>query len=131
MHYGSQQQAHERDEYNATEKRVDGRKYFRASIRKRVDGPHAAQYHRCLEQRVDPVEPGKPVVAADADEQSSQQQKQPQAGRSDHSLEKDRQRRQLFMTSFEHKCVGIQNPEYRNQESGVLGSVFRILNSVF
>jgi len=116
MHYGSQQQAHERDEYNATEKRVDGRKYFRACIGKRINGPHAAQYHRCLEQRVDPVEAGKPVVAADADEQSNQQQKQSQAGRAGHSFEKDRQRRQLFMTSFEHMNTRGQRSEVGGQE---------------
>ena len=117
MHYWSQQQAHERDELNPTEKRVDGRKDFRARIRKRIDGPHAAQDHRCLEQRVDPVEAGKPVVAADSDAQSNQQQNQTQAGRSDHSLEKDGQRRQLFMASFEHMNSRGQRSEVRGWAS--------------
>ena len=108
MHYWSQQQAHERDEHNTTEKRVDGCKNFRARIRKRIDGPHAAQDHRCLEQRVDPVEAGKPVVTADSDGQRNQQQDQTQAGRSKHSLEEDWQRRQLFMSSFEHMNTGGQ-----------------------
>jgi hypothetical protein len=109
MYYGSQQQTHEGDENNTTEKRVNGGKHFRARISKRIDGPHAAQDHRRLQQRVDPVEIGKPVIAADSDGQSNQQQTQRQPSGSEHSLDKDRQRRYFFMSVFEHlKGVSCQ-----------------------
>lgn len=117
MYDGRQQQAHKGDENNTTEKRVKGGKYFRARISKRIDWPHAAQDHRRFEQRIDPVETVQPVIAADSDEQSNQQERQPQAGRSDHPFEKDRQRRYFFISVFEHKVR--ENPEYRNQESEV------------
>ncbi len=102
MYYGHEQQAHEGDEHNATEQRINGSKYFRARVSKRIDRAHATQYHRRLEQRVDPVEAGNPVIAGDPDEQNHQQQTQCQASRSDHSSKKDRQRRQFFMSVFEH-----------------------------
>src|SRR6266550_4858154 len=69
VRHGRQQQPHEGDENDTTEKRVNGSKYFRARISKRINRSHAAQDHRRFEQRIDPVETGKPMVAADSDEQ--------------------------------------------------------------
>ena len=92
--------AHDADEYQTTKERVGGGEYLCGVCFDEVHRSHASENHRGFEQRINPRQPTQPVVARDADEQDKRNDAKRHANRRRESLSKNREGRQLLMTSF-------------------------------
>jgi hypothetical protein len=56
---------HDGDEHKPAKKRIRRREHFCAESGQPVDRPHAPQDHRRIQERIDPIQSGTPMISGD------------------------------------------------------------------
>jgi hypothetical protein len=101
MDQRSQQQAGDADNREAAVERVKRREEFARSGSNRIDGTHAAENHRRVEQRVNPRQPLEKMVAARAERERTREDRARGLAPSRETPHKEMARQQALMSPFE------------------------------
>ncbi len=101
MNHRSEQEPRDADNREATVQGVERREQFAGPGLDRVDWTHAAEDHRRIEQRIDPWQPLKEVVAADANRKRVHQDRCRNRTPSREPPDKKRARQQGLVAPFE------------------------------
>jgi hypothetical protein len=101
MDHRREQYAGDRDEDQSAEKRVERGEEFCGGTVQFVHGPHAAEQHRGIQERVEPRQGGKVVIAEDPDAESYRKDQDRENGMTRESQKKNPARKKRFMAALE------------------------------